>query len=277
MYKIKSKIILTPQILELKIEAPLIAKNARAGQFVILMTTENGERVPFTLADWNAEEGTIDLVIQTLGKTSEFLMRENLDSLPHVAGPLGEASKIDKNASHVVFTGGGLGIAALYPILKEYHKNHIRTTTVVGFRSENLIFWEEKLRKVSDKLIITTDDGSKGMKGRVTDGLIDVLKNDKPGLVYAIGPLPMMRGVALTTKDYNARTIVSLNPIMVDGIGMCGACRVTVNGETKYACVQGPEFDAHQVDFDELILKNSQFKESEEECYREYVFRNKKS
>lgn len=276
MYNIFHKKILNPDVFELKIKAPLIAAKAKAGQFCILVSHDKGERVPFTLADWNKEEGSITLVIQVLGKTSAYLMNEDLKAVAHASGPLGEPSVIEENHQKVIFTAGGLGVAAVYPIMKSYFEKGIKVKAIIGFRNKDLVFWEDELKKVSHELIITTDDGSYGEKGRVTDPLLKCLEEKESSLIYSIGPLVMMKAVSDLTKKYSVKTYVSLNPVMVDGIGMCGACRVTVNGETRYACIEGPEFEAHDVDFNELILRSKQFKAEEDKCFRDYL-RGKKS
>ncbi len=275
MYPILKRQILTPDVFLLEISAPFIAKKAQAGQFVIVVPTNKGERVPFTLANWDQERGTITLVIQVLGKTSALLKEKNLKSLAHVSGPLGEPSNIDAHLKKVWVTGGGLGIAAMYPIMRAYHQNKAEVSSFLGYRTKSLVFWEEEIKSQCTHFSLSTNDGSQGEKGLITQSLKKALDNTKPSLmpqiIYTIGPLPMMKAVADLTRTYSIKTIASLNPIMVDGIGMCGACRVTVNGQVRYACIQGPEFDAHQVDFDELIKRNAQFKEQEDLCYREFM------
>ncbi|OHD10879.1 MAG: hypothetical protein A2Y41_09850 [Spirochaetes bacterium GWB1_36_13] len=271
MFPIVSKKKYNDTIFELEVEAPKIAKNALPGQFAVLVAHENGERVPFTLADCNKEKGTVTFVIQVLGKTSSYLLNENLQSIPHITGPLGIPSHIDETKNHIVFIGGGLGIAPLHPIMKAYHQIGKKNTCIVGFRNKNLVFWHDRLSQYASKMLITTDDGSMGEKGLVTDVLEKEISIQKPDLVYAIGPLPMMRAVSEKTQFHGIKTIVSLNPVMVDGIGMCGACRVTIGGVTRYACIEGPEFDASQVDFDELILRSRQFKKEEDICLRDYL------
>lgn len=271
MYPIVRRKILAPQVFELEIAAPLIAAQAQAGQFVIVIPSSTGERVPFTLADWNKEKGTITLVIQVLGKTSAALMEENMTTLEHVSGPLGEPTTILPEAKKVLVTGGGLGIAAIHPIMRAYHRQKTEVTGLMGFRSADLIFWKDEIQKQCSRLILSTNDGSAGEKGLITDALQKILNHETPDLIYTIGPLPMMKAVADLTRSYGIKTIASLNPIMVDGIGMCGACRVTVNGQVRYACIEGPDFDAHAVDFNELIRRNAQFKAEEDLCYREFM------
>jgi NAD(P)H-flavin reductase len=272
MYPIIQKKVFNSEMFEMEITAPRIARKAKAGQFCILIAHENGERAPFTLADWNSEKGSITLVIQVTGKTSHYLKAESSKSLPHVSGPLGHPSEIDTNAEKVVFVGGGLGVGAIHPIMKAYREQtQAEVTGIVGFRSEKQVFWKENLEALCDDFYIATEDGSQGIHGMVTDPLEEILATEKPDLVYAIGPLGMMKAVSNQTRAYKVKTIVSLNPIMVDGIGMCGACRVTIDGETHYACIEGPEFDGHLVDFDELILRNRQFEKQEEICFREYL------
>lgn len=271
MYPIIDKKIFTPSVFEITLKAPQVAAQAKPGQFCIVMSHSQGERVPFTIADSDPKAGTITLVIQVAGKTSHYLMHQDLEHIAHVSGPLGEPSVIHSEAKHVALVGGGLGVGAIYPIMKAYHKLNIRVTAIVGFRSSEQAFWMDKLSSQCNQLIVTTDDGSLGNKGRVTDPLKKLINEDTPDLIVAIGPLPMMKAASEVSESKKIKTYVSLNPIMVDGIGMCGACRVTINGETRYACIEGPEFDAHDVDFDELITRNNQFLEQEETCYREYM------
>lgn len=260
MYKILEKRILSETVKLMKIKAPLVAKKAQPGQFVILRIDEKGERIPLTIADYNRNEGTITIIFMEVGKTTRKLGTLKVgDSLLNFAGPLGEPSEIEKYGT-VVCIGGGVGIAPLYPTLRALKKAGNHVIAILGARNEKLLMLEKEIKEFSDELHICTDDGSKGEKGFVSDilqGLINQKK--KINIVWAIGPVIMMKVVANLTKKYDIKTIVSLNPIMVDGTGMCGGCRVSVGGETKFACVDGPEFDGHKVDFDNLMLRNRRF------------------
>lgn len=255
MYEILRKEALTPDANLIEVEAPEVAKKCKPGQFIILRIDEPGERIPLSLADYDSDKGTVTIIFLAVGKTTLKLasMKEG-ESLLNLAGPLGNPSVIEC-FGHVVCCGGGLGIAPLYPIARELKKKGNRVTLIIGARSKNLLFYENELKSVSDQLYVTTDDGTKGKKGFVTDQLQDLLKTEeKIDRVVAIGPAIMMKAVADVTRPYSVKTIVSLNSIMVDGTGLCGACRVEVGGETKFTCVDGPEFDAHTVDFD-LLMK----------------------
>ncbi len=251
--------------------APDVARSAEPGHFVMLRLKEGGERIPLTVADFDPERGTITMVIQALGKTTQE-MRDHFkvgDSIPDFVGPLGMPQHVSK-MGHVVLVGGGLGVAPVYPQLRAFKEAGNRTTGVIGFRNKDLVFWEEKFGKYCDNLIVCTDDGSYGKPGFVTAALKEVLENDKPDLVVAIGPLPMMNACVETTRPFGVKTMVSLNAIMVDGTGMCGSCRVTVDKEIKFACVDGPDFDGHQVDFKELLLRQKRFKGEEAAANRDY-------
>ncbi|MCF8069321.1 MAG: sulfide/dihydroorotate dehydrogenase-like FAD/NAD-binding protein [Desulfobacterales bacterium] len=253
-----------------EIEAPLIAKKAKPGQFVILKANEKGERVPLTMADTDPEKGTITIIYMVVGKsTALFKSLDEGDEYLDIIGPLGKPTHLEKLGT-VVCVGGGTGVAVLHPItraLKEVGNNVI---SIVGSRNKDLLILEKQMEAASHKLHICTDDGSYGHHGFVTDVLTTVLENQKIDLVVAIGPVPMMKFVSKLTKDFNVPTMVSLNPIMVDGTGMCGGCRVSVGGETKFACVDGPEFDGHKVDFDELMLRLQAYTEEEKRCYDEF-------
>lgn len=271
MFQILKKRELAENVDEFIVRAPLIAKKAKPGQFVIVRVTAKGERIPLTIADKDPEDGTITLMVQRVGK-STFHMScfDEGNSLRDVVGPLGRPTEIRK-WGHVVAVGGGLGLAPIHHIALGVKEAGNRLTTIMGFRRKDLIFWEDKMSVVSDRVIVTTNDGSYGMKGLVTDALLNLIeKGEKIDRVICAGPVPMMKAVAELTKDYGIPTIASLNPIMVDGTGMCGACRVTVGGEVKFACVDGPEFDAHQVDFDELMNRLRMFKDKEELVMREF-------
>jgi len=256
MYKIVSKKELAPKIKQVEIQAPDIANKAQPGQFVILRVNKVGERIPLTLVDWDKEKGTIVLIFLEVGVSTEKLgALEAGDSISDLAGPLGNPTEI-KHYGMVCIVGGGVGTASAFPIARGFKQAGNKVVSIVGARTASLLILEEEMKKVSDEVYISTDDGTKGHKGFVSDVLKNLIdKGYKFDRVYAIGPTVMMRAVANTTKPYNVHTIVSLNPIMVDGMGMCGACRVSVAGKTRFACVEGPEFDAHEVDFGELIKR----------------------
>lgn len=248
------------------VEAPRIAAKALAGQFIIVRKDEKGERIPLTIADYSRENGTITMIFQAVGvSTLELAELEEGDSILDVVGPLGTASEIE-NYGTVVCIGGGVGIAPVYPIARALKEAGNRVISIIGARSSELLFWREKMGAISDELLIATDDGSEGRKGFVTDILKEVLEKEKIDHIWAIGPMVMMKAVANTTRPSGVKTVVSLNPIMVDGTGMCGACRVAVGTETKFACVDGPEFDAHQVDFDLAMKRAALFKSEEQRC-----------
>ena len=253
-----------------EIEAPMIARKAKPGQFVILKVGEEGERIPLTMAETDVEKGTITVIYMVVGKsTALFKTLQVGDAYQDVIGPLGKPTHIEK-VGKVVCVGGGTGIAVLHPITRAMKEIGNHVISIVGARSKDLLILEDKMKAASHDLRICTDDGSYGHHGFVTDVLKEVLENEKIDLVVAIGPVPMMKFVSLLTKKYNVPTMVSLNPIMVDGTGMCGGCRVTVGGKTKFACVDGPEFDGHQVDFDELMLRLQAYCEDEKKCYNEF-------
>jgi ferredoxin--NADP+ reductase len=256
MYKIVSKKELAPKIKQLEIHAPEVAEKAQAGQFVILRVGEVGERIPLTLVDWSKEKGTITLIFLEVGASTEKLgTLEVGGSIHDLIGPLGNPSEI-KHYGMVCVIGGGVGTASAYPITRALKAAGNKVIAIVGAKTAALLILEDDIRKVSDELYISTDDGTKGQKGFVSDVLKTLIQKGYAfNVVYAIGPTVMMRAVAETTRPYNIHTIVSLNPIMVDGMGMCGACRVTVGGRTRFACVEGPEFDAHKVDFGELLKR----------------------
>jgi ferredoxin--NADP+ reductase len=256
MYRIVAKRELAPKIKLLEIEAPEVANKAQAGQFVILRIDRNGERFPLTLVDWNKEKGTVTLIFLEIGVSTERLgaLREQ-DEIMDVVGPLGNPSEI-KNHGLVCIIGGGVGTASAYPIARAFKEAGNKVISIVGAKTAGLLILEHEMGKVSDELHISTDDGTKGQKGFVSDVLKGLIQKGYGfNVVYAIGPTVMMRAVAETTRPYGIKTIVSLNPIMVDGMGMCGACRVSVGGATRFACVDGPEFDAHKVDFGELLKR----------------------
>jgi NAD(P)H-flavin reductase len=256
MFKIVTKEKLCPIVDFFKIEAPAIAKKAKAGQFVVVRVDEVGERIPLTLADWDDREGTVSLVAMQVGTTTYKLACLNAgDDMLDLIGPLGLPSEID-NFGTVVCIGGGVGVAPVYPIARALKQAGNKVITIIGARSKDLLFWEDRLRSVSHELIVTTDDGSYARKGVVTEPLKEALERDKEiRRVIAIGPAIMMKFCSLTTKPFGITTIVSLNSIMVDGTGMCGSCRVSVSGVTKFACVDGPEFNGHQVDWELLFAR----------------------
>jgi len=264
MFKILKKEALSDLVTLFEIEAKDISKKARAGNFFVLKIHEQGERIPLTIADYDREKGTLTTVFQKVGKTTHHLgsLKEG-DFISDVIGPLGRHSHIE-NFGKVICVGGGVGIAPVYPIARALKEAGNKVIPIIGARTKDLIFWEEKMRNVSDNLIITTDDGSYGRKAVVTVPLEEILKADKDiKLVIAIGPAIMMKFVCITTEKYNVKTIASLNSIMVDATGMCGACRVEVGGETKFACVDGPEFDGHKVNFNLLMARQRMYTEEE--------------
>jgi homotetrameric NADPH-dependent glutamate synthase len=250
-----------------EIEAPDVAQAAQPGHFVMLCLREGGERIPLTVADFDRQRGTVTVVVQALGKTTRE-MRDRYgegDTFDDFVGPLGLPQHV-ANVGHVVLVGGGLGVAPVFPQLRAFKQAGNRTTCIVGFRTRELAFWRDELSAWSDELVVCTDDGSDGRAGLVTDALADLLARERPDLVVAIGPMPMMRACTETTRPHGVRTLVSLNTIMVDGTGMCGSCRVSVGGEIKFACVDGPDFDAHKIDFDELIARQKRFKREEQQA-----------
>lgn len=269
MYKIVRKETLNPSVTLMEIEAPMIAKKAQPGQFIILRVHENGERIPLTVADYDREKGTVTIIFQIVGKTTQSLNElEEGDCLQDFVGPLGVASHLE-GYQKVAVIGGGLGTAIAYPQAKELHRLGVEVHSIAGFRNKDLIILEQELTKCSDRCVITTDDGSNGTKGFVTNVLEELIQEgNQYDLVIAIGPLVMMKAVCDVTKKYDIKTIVSMNPIMIDGTGMCGGCRLTVGGETKFACVDGPDFDGHLVDFDEAIRRSRMF-QAEEKLARE--------
>lgn len=255
MNKIISKDHFSEKVVKLVVEAPLIARSRKPGHFVIVRTGEGGERIPLTIADADRDRGTITLVIQAIGEsTRKICALEPGDSLTDVVGPLGRATDI-RNRGTVVCCGGGVGVAPLLPIIKAMKEAGNRVVSVLAARSKDLIILEEQVGEYSDEVIIMTDDGSYGRQGLVTAGVEEVIKREKVDEVVAIGPAVMMKFVCRLTEKYNIPTVVSLNTIMVDGTGMCGACRVTVDGKTRFVCIDGPEFDGHKVDFDEMMMR----------------------
>ncbi|HHZ11214.1 MAG TPA: sulfide/dihydroorotate dehydrogenase-like FAD/NAD-binding protein [Acholeplasmataceae bacterium] len=267
MYKIVRKKELNSAVTLMEVEAPEIAKACKPGQFVILRVDSTGERFPLTIADSDPEKGTVTVIFQVVGRSTRKLNAlEEGDAILDFAGPLGRPSKLD-GLKRVCLVVGGVGSAAGYPLAKELRRLGTKVDTVAGFRTKELVILEDEYKKVSD-LYLLTDDGSAGKKGIVTDRLKKLLENNAYDLVIAVGPLVMMRAVAEMCKEFNQKAVVSMNPIMIDGTGMCGGCRVTVNGEIKFACVDGPEFDAAGVDFDEALQRAKMYRkeEREEDC-----------
>ena len=270
MFRIVEKKALNSSMSRMVIEAPFVAKKAKAGQFIILRVNEHGERIPLTIADYDREQGTVTIIYQKVGKTTMLLdeLKEN-DALLDFIGPLGKASELEGYHKAAVI-GGGAGCAIAYPQAKALHRIGVPVDVIAGFRSKDLIILEEEMGAVSDRLTVMTDDGSNGNKGFVTDALRNSIESGAGyDLVVAIGPIPMMRAVCDLTRDYHIKTIVSMNPIMIDGTGMCGGCRLTVGGKTKFACVDGPDFDGHEVDFDEAMKRLRVNKEEEQKEARE--------
>lgn len=271
MSKILEKEYFSKNVVKIVLDAPEIAKSRKPGHFVIIKIGDKGERIPLTIASSDPEKGTITLVVQTVGVTSAKLIKLEVgDEVTDVVGPLGEATHIE-NVGTVLCAGGGVGVAPLMPIVEGFKKAGNRVITVLAARSKDLVILEEQMREFSDEVIIMTDDGTYGKKGLVTLGMEEVIKREKVDLSVVIGPAIMMKFAALTTKKYNIKTFASLNTIMVDGTGMCGACRVEVGGKTKFVCVDGPEFDAHEVDFDQMLMRLGAYKDQEHLAYQKYL------
>ena len=262
-YKIISKKELCPNQYEIQIEAPYVVKNAKSGQFIIFRAEENGERVPLTIADVDKANGILTIVYMAVGYSTKKLAQLNVgDEISDLVGPLGVPTHVSKVGT-VICVAGGYGAAPCYLIAKAFKEAGNKVYMVMGARNEKLIFWEDKMKNACEELFITTDDGTKGRQGFVTGVVEEIINKEKVDLVIAVGPMPMMRAVCNLTKEPNIKTIVSMNPIMVAGTGMCGACRLTVGGKTKFACVDGPDFDGHLVDFDEVIARSSIYKPQE--------------
>ncbi|MGN0552798.1 MAG: sulfide/dihydroorotate dehydrogenase-like FAD/NAD-binding protein [Oscillospiraceae bacterium] len=270
MYKIVRKKELNPTVTLMDIEAPMIAKKAEPGQFIILRVDEDGERIPLTVADFDREKGTVTIIFQIVGATTEKLNHKNEgEYIQDFVGPLGVASHTD-GLKKVAVVGGGVGCAIAYPIAKKLHNLGCEVHSIVGFRNKDLVILEDEFNAVSDKLCMMTDDGSHGEKGLVTEALRKLIESgEKYDEVIAIGPLVMMKFVVAVTKEFGIKTVVSMNPIMIDGTGMCGGCRLTVGGETKFACVDGPDFDGFLVDFDEAMDRGSMYKPFERHKHEE--------
>ena len=268
MYKILRREDLAPAVHLFEIEAPAVARKAQPGQFVVVMIDETGERIPLTVADWDREKGSLIIVVMEVGKTTRKLATLKAgDSIAHFTGPLGMPSEIERFGT-VVCVAGGFAVATIVPIARALKAAGNRVIPIMGFRNKERVFWEDRLRSISDELIVTTDDGSYGRKGLVTEPLKELMERGGIDRVIAIGPSIMMKFCSLTTQPFGVKTIASLNPIMVDGTGMCGCCRVEVGAETKFACVHGPEFDAHQVDWDLLMARQRIYLDSEKEAQR---------
>ncbi|MBA7563826.1 Dihydroorotate dehydrogenase B (NAD(+)), electron transfer subunit [subsurface metagenome] len=264
-------------VVKLVIEAPAIAKSCKAGHFIILRLGKKGERIPLTIVGADVERGTITIIIQKVGVSSiKIANLEVGEYITDVVGPLGNPTHIEKVGT-ILASGGGVGVAPLLPIVEAFKKAGNKVITVLAARTKELIILEEQIRNFSDEVVIMTDDGSYGKKGLVTDGLEDIIKREKIDLAVTVGPAIMMKFVAILTKKYNIPTLASLNTIMVDGTGMCGACRVTVGGKTRFVCVDGPEFDAHQVDFDEMLNRLNAYKKQEEKAYEDFLRKYRKA
>ena len=270
MYRIVKKEVLNPTVTRMVIDAPLIAKKAEPGQFIILRVDEKGERIPLTVADFDREAGTVTIIFQIVGATTEKLNHlEEGDCLQDFVGPLGRPSETE-GLKKVAVVGGGVGCAIAYPVAKKLHELGAEVHSIVGFRNQDLVILEEEFQAVSDKFVMMTDDGSYGEKGLVTNALEKLIhQGETYDEVIAIGPLVMMKFVTQLTKQHNIKTVVSMNPIMIDGTGMCGGCRLTVGGKTKFACVDGPDFDGFEVDFDEAMARGTMYRDFERHAHEE--------
>lgn len=271
MYRIVKKEALKPTVTLYEIEAPMVAKKAEPGQFIILRVDENGERIPITIHDFDREKGTVTIIVQTIGATTEKLRHKaEGEYIQDFVGPLGRPTETE-GKKKVCVVGGGVGCAIAYPVLKKFHDCGAEVHAVVGFKNKDLVILEDKFRAASSVLKLMTDDGSYGEKGLVTDALKELIDaGNQYDEIFAIGPAIMMKFVSKTTEPYGIPTTVSMSPIMVDGTGMCGGCRLTVGGETKFACVDGPDFDGHQVDFDEAIRRSKMYKKQEAEMMEKH-------
>lgn len=275
MVKIVAKKELNPTVTLVTVEAPRIARKAQAGQFIIFRLDEQGERIPLTIADYDRERGTVSIIFQKVGLSTQLLgALEVGDTILDFVGPLGVPTELPKGAKRVCVIGGGVGCAIAYPQAKALHTKGVQVDVIAGFRSRDIVILEEEFKAVSDRFFLMTDDGSYGEKGLVTNKLQELIDDGvRYDAVIAIGPIPMMKFVCKTTEPYQVPTIVSLNPLMIDGTGMCGCCRVTVGGKVRFACVDGPDFDGHQVDFDELMNRNAVYREQEAEEKERHVCR----
>lgn len=270
MFEVTDKKILNPTVTEITVKAPYVAAKAEAGQFIILRVDEEGERIPLTIADFDREKGTVSVIFQIVGATTYLLNRLNVgDHLADFVGPLGNPTETD-GLKKVAVIGGGVGCAIALPVAKKLHGQGATVHSVVGFRNKDLVILENEFKKVSDKCLLMSDDGSAGEKGLVTDALKKLIESgEKYDEVIAIGPLMMMKFVCKLTKEYGIKTVVSMNPVMIDGTGMCGGCRLSVGGKTKFACVDGPDFDGHEVDFDVAMNRGRNYREWEKHKYEE--------
>ncbi len=271
MNKIVFKKFLNPTVVLMRVSAPLVAAKAQPGQFVILRPDSESERIPLTVADYDRENGTVSIIFQIVGETTERLAKlKQGEYIADFAGPLGRPTETE-GYKKVAVIGGGVGCAIAYPVAKKLHEQGCKVTSVVGFRNKDLVILEDEFRAVSSNYVLMSDDGTAGEKGLVTDALKKLIEaGEKFDCVIAIGPLIMMKFVCLLTKQYGIKTIVSMNPIMIDGTGMCGGCRLTVGGKTKFACVDGPDFDGHEVDFDEAMARGSVYRPFERKAHEEY-------
>ena len=274
MFRIVNKKELNSAVTLLEIEAPFVARKAKAGLFIFFRVDDFCERVPLTIADYDREKGTVTIIFQKVGLSTKLLAAKEVgDSIRDFVGPLGVATEYD-GFKKVAVVGGGVGCAIAYPQAKALHNLGVEVDVIAGFRNKDIVILEEEMSAVADNYYLMTDDGTKGEKGFVTDKLKSLIEaGNQYDAVIAIGPIPMMKFVSLTTKPYGIKTIVSLNPIMIDGTGMCGGCRVTIGGEIKFACVDGPDFDGHQVDFDELMNRNSVYKKEEADLAEKHICR----
>lgn len=271
MFKILNKKILNEHVSQMTLYAPYVAKNANPGQFIILRVDEFGERIPLTIFDYDEKNGTIDIIYQKVGATTLKLDQKSKgEYLLDVVGPLGKKSEIE-GLKKAMIISGGVGSAIAYPLAKKIKSTGAETTIISGFRTKSLIILEEEMKNISDELFVMTDDGSNGKKGFVTEALLKELeKSTEYDLIIAVGPIPMMKAVCDITKKFGIKTVVSMNSIMIDGTGMCGGCRLTVDGKVKFACVDGPDFDGHKVDFDEVMTRNRAFIDIERKSYEKY-------
>ena len=270
MYRIVKKQVLNPTVTLMEIEAPLVARAAEPGQFIILRVDADGERIPLTMADFDREKGTVTIIYQIVGATTEKLNRKDEgEYIEDFAGPLGRPTETE-GLKKVAVVGGGVGCAIAYPVAKKLHESGCEVHSIVGFRNKDLVILEDEFRQNSTKLVLMSDDGSCGEKGLVTDALRKLIESgEKYDRVITIGPLVMMKFVCKLTKEFEIPTVASMNPIMIDGTGMCGGCRLTVGGKTKFACVDGPEFDGHEIDFDEAMARGSMYKPFERHAHEE--------
>ena len=270
MFRIVRKEILQPSVTLYEIDAPLIAKKAQPGQFIILRVDENGERIPITIHDYDPAKGTVSIIVQTVGSTTlKLSMLNEGDCLHNFVGPLGKATETE-GRKKVAVVGGGVGCAIAYPVLKKFHDDGAEVHAIIGFRSKDLLILEDKFKAASDHLVVCTDDGSYGRKGLVTEALKELIDaGNQYDEVFAIGPMVMMKFVSLTTQPYGIPTTVSMSPIMIDGTGMCGGCRLSVGGETKFACVDGPDFDGHKVDWNIAVKRSQMYVQFEKHKYEE--------